>query len=190
MIDDLYLGAYWRPRKESTEKCAERLLVCLNELAKGSEVFASWYDKARSKRDGKTRELELSRPVHLWPQEKVVQLLEMGRNRRDLDKSVIEELGYHVSLWNWGEPNRAISPMRSAKLDVHCGVYAEGGNYVVVDFPEDPDDLIEKEWALQALVAVVRAWEPDGGGIVSRASRSPRPFTPGSPFVDWMIYLN
>lgn len=177
-MSDLFIGAYWGPRQESAEQCAERLATCLKELATASDAFPSWYKKGKSRSDA------LKRPVQ---PDDLLMLVESGSNKRDNDKSVIEDLGFRVGVWN------GASEERSASLSITCGLFAQNANLrnsVVLDFPEVLGDLGRKEGALQALVAVVRAWEPDWAGVVSRASRSTRPFTPGSPFVDWMIYLN
>lgn len=177
---DLYIGAYWGPRQESAGQCAERLTTCLKDLAAASDVFASWYEKGESRRDA------LARPVDPSEFSDLIDLLEAGRNRRDDDKSVIEELGFHVGVWNGASEEHSVS------LAVTCGLFAQKpnlGNALVLDFPEVLGDLGQKDRALQALVAVVKAWEPEWAGIISRAGRQTRPFTPGSPFVDWMIYL-
>jgi hypothetical protein len=189
-MSDLYIGAYWGPRQESAGQCAERMLACLTEFHGIGGVIASWYDKARNKRDANHRQEELQRPLHMWGDEELVRLFEGGRNRRDLDHSVIEELGFRATAWNWSEPKSASSSSETMKMTVTCGCYSHRvGNALVLDFPEVLGDRAEKESALKALMAVVRAWEPDWAGLISRASRNARQFTPGSPFVDWMIYL-
>jgi len=177
-MSDLYIGAYWGPRQESADQCAERLKASFSELAATSDVFASWYEKGRSRRDA------LKHPVQ---PDDLLTLVESGCSKRDSDKSVIEDLGFRVGVWN-GE-----SEERSASLSVRCGAHSQNpnlGNSVVLSLPEVLGDLAEKERALKALMAVVRAWEPDWAGIISHESADARPFTPGSPFVDWMIYLN
>ncbi len=178
MNDAFYLGAYWGPRQESAEQCAERLAKFLKELATASDVFASWYEQGKSRRDA------LTRPVQT---DALLTLVKSGRSRRDSDKSIIEDLGFTFGIWN------GASEERSVALGISCGLYWQNpnlGNSVVVNFPEALGDLAEKERALKALMAVVRAWEPDWAGIISHASADARPFTPGLPFVDWMIYLN
>jgi len=145
-------------------------------------MFASWYQKGRSSRD------TLERPVHPGSDSIILGLMEAGRNRRDIDKSVIEDLGFRIGLWNGAREEG-----HAASLDVTCGLFAKNinlGNWVVLNLPEILGDLEKKEPALQALVAVVKAWSPEWAGIISRPSRNTRPFTPGFPFVDWMIYLN
>lgn len=177
-MSDLYIGAYWGPRQETAEQCAERLATCLKYLALTSDTFASWYEKGKSRRDG------LKQPVQPGD---ILMLVKKGRSKRDSDKSVIEDLGFRVGVWNGASEECSVS------LSVTCGLFTQNANLrnsFVLDLPETLRDLGKKGGALQALVAVVMAWEPDWAGIVSRASRSSRSFKPDSPFVDWMIYLN
>lgn len=178
-MGDLYIGAYWGPRREPVEQCTERLANCLKDLAAASDVFAAWYEKGRSKHSAKKHAIE---PTH----DALLGILNAGRNKRDIDETMIDELGFRVGLWN-GE-----SEGRAASLSVTCGLYAQSEhlrNAVVLSFPESLGKLAEKEPALTALLAVVRAWEPEWAGIISMASMDTRPFTPASLFVDWMIYL-
>lgn len=181
MSGDIYLGAYWGPRQESADQCAVRLTKCLKEVASVSHIFASWYETGWSRKEA------LEKRINPVARDQLSELLRAGRNRRDSDKSIIEDLGFTLSLWNGKEDAQEVS------FRCHCGCYSnvQGlGNSVVLDFPEVLGDLAEKERALKALMAVVRAWEPDWAGIISHESVDARPFTPGSPFVDWMIYLN
>lgn len=176
---DLYIGAYWGQRKQSADECAERLIACLKGLEATSSAFESWF------RRGKSKQAALQQPVDPSDYSGIVGLLESGRNKRDTDRSVIEDLGFSVGLWNGTDGDR------SASMSVACGVYSPNPhlrNSVVLDFPKQLDELGSRESALNALIAVVEAWKPDWAGIISRASRTARPFSPGSPFVDWMFY--
>jgi len=178
-MGDWYIGAYWGPRKESAHMCAERLASCLNDLAAVSKVFAAWYEKGKSRRNALRRTVEPT-------QDALVDVLNAERNRRDLSKAVIDELGFRVGLWNGASEEQA------ASLSISCGMYAQNEylwNAVVLNFPERLGDLGKKEPALKALLAIVRAWEPEWAGVMSHSSIETRLFTPGSPFVDWMIYL-
>lgn len=177
-MSDLYIGAYWGPRKESSEQCADRLATCLKELASVSDVFSSWFEKGRSRRDA------LTHPIQ---QDGILALVKSGSNKRDSDKSAIEDLGFRVGLWNGASEEHSVS------LSVTCGSYSQVaglGNSVVLNFPENLGTLTKREQASEVLASIARAWEPQWAGIISRASRNARPFTPGAPFVDWMIYLS
>lgn len=180
MSGDLYLGAYWGPRQEPLDQCADRLLACLGELSAADEVFSSWYETGRSRRDA------LARAVDPRSRDAILRQLEKGRNCRDLDRSIIEDLGFGVYLWNGRRAAQAVS------LSITCGLYCPNpnlSNAVVLGFPEELGELARKERAVEVFRAVVAAWEPDTGGVISRASRESRSFQPGSVFVDWMVFL-
>lgn len=181
MAVDLYIGAYWKARQESAHQCASRLSRLLVELARCDAVFASWCKKARKRRDATQSQIGID------DVEALSDLLEAGRNRRDIDNRAIDDLGYRVGIWNGEATSKAVS------LSVTCGAYspnAQLGNSVVLDFPEELGDLAKWDHTIQVLSAVAQAWEPDWAGVISRASRERRNFQPGVPFVDWMLYLS
>lgn len=176
---DIYIGAYWGQRKESVEECAGRLTACLKGLETTSSAFEGWF------RRGKSKQAALQQPVDPSDQSGIVGLLESGRNKQDTDRSVIENLGFSVGLWN------GTGGDRSASMSVACGIYSQNPNLqnsVVLDFPKQLGELALRKSALSTLITVVEAWEPDWAGIISKASRNTRPFSPGFPFVDWMFY--
>lgn len=179
MSHDLYIGAYWGPRRESMEKCADRLLCCLRGISHCNDVFKRWFEKGRSRKSA------LKKEVDLESREQILRLLQSGRHRRDLDKSIIDDLGFHVEIWNGAEEKKAVP------FSAICGSYNINpnlSNAVVLDLPEDFGEVAEKECCTELLAVVARAWEPEWAGVISRASRDSRPFD--SPFVDWMVYVN
>ncbi|MBI3862416.1 MAG: immunity 52 family protein [Planctomycetia bacterium] len=180
-MDDLYIGAYWGPRRESADQCADRLTQCLRSLANCDAIFRDWYKKGRANR---TR---LAKPVDWSSHDILVNLLNSGRSRLDSDHSVMEDLGFIVSLWNRAER------LKASDFMARCGLYTCNpflGNSFVLDLPKDLGTLAQKENLLKAFVAIVEAWEPNWAGVISRRSRDAREFVPGRPFVDWMIYVN
>ncbi|MGA9068709.1 MAG: Imm52 family immunity protein [Terracidiphilus sp.] len=184
MSGKYFLGAYWPPRRESLERCAERLSDFLTDLAASDTSFSHWFQAAGS------RKSSLKRPVVVGEKEGLVQLLERGRHLRDIPKTVIEELGFQIVLWN-GQNSGKRSILR-----IHCGCYWESPNQnatlynnVILDFPDDFDALAEPERMVQILSTAARAWEPDWAGIISEAAMNARDFDVRVPFVDWMVFL-
>lgn len=178
-MNDLYVGAYWGQRKESADECAERLASCMRRLAETDEALSAWYRKSRSKQDARQQ------PIEPGNRESIVDLLQAGTNKRDTDRSIIEDLGFGVGLWN------GLDGDQSASMSVTCGLYARNlhlRNSVALDFPKHSRKLASKDHALAALAAVIESWEPEWAGVISKSSRTLRPFSPGSPFVDWMFY--
>lgn len=180
-MNDLYIGAYWGPRQESVGQCADRLMACLERLRGCDEVFSQWFEKGKSRRNA------LSLPCDLQSQEKTMQLLDSGRSKRDFDRTTIEDLGFRVSLWN-GQAST-----RSASISISCGIYNENPhlhNSVVITLPEDLGGLSDKDRCVKVLKVVADTWEPNWAGVISETSREARHHKPGTPFVDWMFYIN
>lgn len=180
-MSDLYIGAYWGPRRESDVQCAHRMTTCLQRLRNCDEVFSQWFQKATSRSNA------LTLPIDIGPQDAALSLFKSGRNRRDNDQTPIEDLGFRVSLWNGHKSTR------SSAMSVACGIYADNQhlrNSVVLDLPDELANASGKDRCLAILTAVVDAWEPDWAGVISRTSRNSRSPNPASPFVDWMVYIN
>jgi hypothetical protein len=180
-MNDLYLGAYWGPRQESIGQCADRLAAFLEGLCDCDDAFAQWYEK------GKSRKSALRKPFNFRANKNVLNILESGRHCRDLDRSVMDDLGFHVGLWNGGTETHSVS------ISISCGLYCPNPhlrNSVVITLPEDLGGLADKDRCVRVLKIVADTWEPDWAGVISKASRNARAFNPAMPFVDWMFYIN
>jgi hypothetical protein len=178
------LGAYWAARKESVEQCAKRLHRCLADLAACDPAFATWYERGRSRSQAQANPVKTGDGVRA-----LVSLLDRGRNRRDSDRGVIEELGFQVGLWNGGVGGEEVG------LSVTCGLYWESSsprasltNSVVLNIPIRPGDLRQAGQVACMLTAVAIAWEPEWAGVMSNEAMSARGFNAKTPFVDWMIF--
>lgn len=176
------LCAYWKARKEAIDACADRLVRFLTTMSACAEVFAAWYEKATSSRKAKQVEIDFKNKGCL------LDLLERGRHRRDIGKEVMEDLGFHVGMWNGRKSTKRVG------LSVTCGLYSNapglGGNCVVMDLPEELGDLQQAERMANVLVAVATSWEPDWAGVFSLDAMNKRNFNPTVPFVDWMLYVS
>jgi hypothetical protein len=175
------LGAYWEARKETIHSCANRLARFLAALSACDEVFATWYKLGPSRLQAKQVEIDFKNTDCL------LDLLEAGRNRKDIGKEVIEELGFRVGMWNGEEPTKATG------IKISCGSYittVKLCNSVVLDLPEDLGNLGQSDRMAHVLVAVATSWEPDWAGVFSLEAMNKRKFNPVVPFVDWMLYLS
>jgi hypothetical protein len=93
---EVYLAAaYWKSRKETLDDCVARTSVFLERLAPIAEKFSGWRSGGRSKKEALAQEIITPRSTN-----ELRAKFENGRNRRDLDRSVIEELGYGFGFWN------------------------------------------------------------------------------------------
>jgi hypothetical protein len=176
------LCAYWKARKETIDACADRLARFLTTLSAYADVFTAWYERATSRRKAKQVEIDFKNKGCL------LDLLERGRHRRDIGKEVMEDLGFHVGMWNGGKSTKMVG------LNVTCGLYSTapglGGNCVVMDLPEELGDLQQTERIANVLVATATSWEPDWAGVFSLDAMNKRNFKPTAPFVDWMLYVS
>lgn len=181
MTDPFYLGAYWGPRPESAQVCAQRLVTCLKGLGATSDVLRSWFLKGNTQREA------LQRPVTIETGS-LADVLLAGLNRRDVNNSVITELGYSAGLWNGNTKT-------SAGFRVRCGasttVARMMSNTFVLDLPpfgqaDAPDPVPLKSF----IHAVIDAWEPDWAVLVSDALRDAQQTHPRQPVIGWMTYLS
>ncbi len=175
------LGAYWGPREESAEECAERLHRYFLEIAQISDVFAAWFKKGYSRKQASQHQVDVS------DRSQVLELIEAGRNRRDFGGEVIEELGFQIGLWNAQEAEKSVG------LRVMCGLYADipglSGNVVLLGFPARLDELGELGTAKEVVAATVRCWEPEWAGVFSDDAMRSRAFDALVPFIDWIVYV-
>jgi hypothetical protein len=143
------------------------------------KAFSHWYRLGRSRQDA------LRRKIDATDRGELLALLGAGRNRRDTDKGIIENLGFHVWMWNAAESER------EAGLNVTCGLFSETAglsNCVVLNFPRELGRLSDCSVTTKLLAAVATSWEPDWAGIFSNEAMKSRDWEQ-KPFVDWMVYV-
>lgn len=88
-----YIGAYWGPRTESVDQCAERVSRFLLALADVDPALIGWRDQ------GDSEIAALSNPVVSPDPAAIVDRLEADR-QRDSNGQVLDEFGYLTSWWN------------------------------------------------------------------------------------------
>ncbi len=110
-------------------------------------------------------------------------------NRRDVDSSVVEELGFSVGLWN-GDLKAAIG------LSVSCGGWVSVPgvmNAFNLDLPTPGEgsggQLYERDTALAIMRAVVEAWDPDWATLTSYGLAGAVDAGPRKPIVGWITFL-
>jgi hypothetical protein len=178
-MESFYLGAYWGNRRESALQCGERLARCVARLGGVDAVLGGWFRRARSKAAART-------PVDLDP-ESLGGLFAQGRDRRDVDGEVIEELGFSVGLWNRATPAVGLSATAGA-YPSFPGVV----NSFLLEFPPPEGEALRlyEPGAAQAIFdAVVEAWEPAWATWTSNSLRDAQDAAPREPVVGWLTYL-
>lgn len=174
--DDLTIGGYWGPRPESVEDCAARVLDFMSQIALLGPPFSTlkW-----------SRERPRELKVPFAPDRgEISRRLMAGRNRRDMDRGVIEDLGFVVSL------DEGLNSYLQARVWFHCGAWTTSNpNSVVVDPPVVGNDL-PISWPADVIRAIVDSFDPDWARV-DFASRMEASLThvAGRPSVGWMLYL-
>jgi hypothetical protein len=113
----------------------------------------------------------------------LVELFLKGRNRRDVDDEVIDELGYRISVWN-GNSDEYVS-----SLTMKCGLYStvDGlSNAVVLKLPPRFESMPMNRVRLIVL-ALVQSWDPDWAIVASRSRLEAE--AEGMPFLDRALYV-
>lgn len=177
-LESYFAGAYWGPRRESPNDCAERAHSFLDALAEISGLFSGWRPVALS-RAAATR----ARPLDIGSIDQLSKLFELGSNRKDIGGEVIDELGFRLAVWNGGKDMSAVS------LSMKCGMYstvAGLSNAVVLKLPQQ-FDVCSKEKIRDLLRAFAQAWEPDWAIITSQSARSRQ--ADHSPYLDRGLYI-
>lgn len=173
------LAAYWDSRPDGLEKCTEDARRFFSCLAEADPLLAHWYELGRSRKDALKRQIDTSDAQRLRDR------LLKGRNRNDLDHSVIEELGFSLSFWNGASEEEA-----GASIRIDCGCYGEHvGNNVLVDLPYKSQGLEWTKNACTLLACAAKIWRPKWAGIMSKKAMRERDFDGDYPFVDWMVYV-
>jgi len=144
----LFVGAYWKERKESRHECAVRMTAFLEALARENIGLLQWYKTVRSR---KAPLVAISKDVA-----GLESLLKL--NRRDIDGEVILDLGFSFSAWAGPEDKMGVS------LSATCGAYNPLiTNAVVLSFSsfEEPLPQSSLEFLQEILRAMVSAFDPE-----------------------------
>jgi hypothetical protein len=143
-------------------------------------LFASWFKHARTLKEC------LNRPLELEPA--ILQKYVQSRIMRDSRRKPMEDLGFHIWLWNGCQGGNDVW------LDIGCGGY--GGftnNRCVLKAPyEGPgsERVLTAPFQAQALRAIATAWDPDWGVGISDALRDIIEARCPDVLVGWVTYLS
>ncbi|GFP48460.1 hypothetical protein LAUMK7_05135 [Mycobacterium kansasii] len=152
MSPSFYLGAYLGIRAASVDECAQRLTTLIEQFAHVDPLLTGWRQGAGSKRRA------IEQPVVISDHTDLVTRLLAGRNRRDTNRQVIDELGYSVSWWN-GNPDASIG------LSVGCGRTSPYvTNSFILNLPKPgagSGHIYDPAVAAKLLNIVVDTWQPD-----------------------------
>src|SRR4051812_19602436 len=93
-METYYAGAYWSTRREDIDACTQRAEFFFRMLARCDTSLGQWYRAGRVARGSPGHRVQAN------DREELKELLLHGRNRTDLHKQVIEDLGFSLRVWN------------------------------------------------------------------------------------------
>ena len=182
MTETYYVGAYWGPREDSLDQCADRALRWFSRLREIDAAFATWFELGSSRRQALSRPVEPDRQT-------ITELLNRGRNRKDGgNRAVIPELGFRIDLWNGGDDEESV------KLSAACGAYTlTAPNNCILRLPRSGSvaDRFLRVSALWELVsATIACWEPDHAVVTSRRISDLLDLPVEGVEVGWLTYVS
>jgi hypothetical protein len=147
-----FFGAYWGPRAESAEECADRVGRLIRGLEVIDVLLTGWRDKAETKSGA------LAQPVVTTDRQDLVERLTAGVTRDDTG-ALIETAGYSVYWWNGDESDAA-----AITLNMSLGrTSKQVPNSVVFQFP-DPTavpSIYSGRSASNLVLTVLEVFQPD-----------------------------
>ncbi len=152
MQDKYYVGAYWGPRKETALECARRAELFFQMLARCDPSFANWYRAGRNIPRGQPGH-PVQSDINEWEK-----LFLRGRNRTDVDREVIEDMGFDEVVWN--------AKKEATRISISCGGYSPwGGPNSCLLNPTREHSIRERLLCNSVLTEVITsmatAWDPD-----------------------------
>jgi hypothetical protein len=176
MDESYYAGAYWGCRPESAEQCARRAETFFRLLAASHPSYERWFEKHNSTK--KSLQLEFEPTVDTFLRFFARKKYQVGRD------------GFLLGAWTGH-----VKQDQGGMVMLGCGGDAEATpNSVILYFPVEPPGK-ERQLTVPVLTGVMRAmvlaWEPDVGVIVSDAFRD-HVSEIGHPglFVGWLTYYS
>ena len=180
MVETYYLGAYWGPRQEDAEACAQRLAHMVPLLEPVDPLFARWFKSAKSLKEALKRPLD----EDLAGLRQHIQRNLMKDDRRQ----PMPDLGFDFGLWNGG------SGGDDAWLSIGCGGYFERiSNRCVLRPPHKgpaTERILTTSFQTAVLHALATAWDPDWGVAISNAQRDIIEKKCPDVLVGWVTYLS
>lgn len=180
MAGRYYVGGYWGSRQEPIDVCAQRTVRLFIDLAHCDPLFAHWF-KLMAAGDESRREVDPD-------VNSIRDLLLSGRARRDDNGQVIEELGFHLGLWNGHMGDGGVH------ISIGCGAYGDRAHNrcVLSGLTLTGGSRLNNASALATVLrTIVETWDPDWGIVQADDYLTLAPPRADSPFqVGWLTYLS
>ncbi|WP_043321950.1 immunity 52 family protein [Corallococcus coralloides] len=178
-----YAGAYWGPRRESPEECAQRAAAFFNLLAACDPLLANWNKIPKPR--GKGRKTPLMPP----DLPTLTEAFRRGVNREP-GGPAFEQLGLTVSAYNDGPPKEIVF------VNMTCGSYAQtnSANVCVLSIPskgESAERMLTASMLTDVARSMALAWEPDWAVAMSHSHRDLQAAEgQDDPWLGWVTYLS
>jgi hypothetical protein len=174
MRETYYAGVYWGGRQESAEECARRAERFFLLLAEVHPSYARWFEQQDS---------ETETPLQFEPtRETFVRFFGKKEYQRGMD-------GFSFGAWTGHEAEEL-----GGMVMLFCGAHAEGSsNRALLYLPVEEagrERILTTSVLAGLLRAMVLAWEPDWGVVVSgdfRDSISEEGLA--GTFIGWVTYF-
>jgi hypothetical protein len=175
MQDTFYAGVYWPGRKESAEECARRAEVFFRLLSQCDPLYARWFEQASS----------LKKALQLQFEPSYETLLRLFKSRKYNEGA----FGVSFSAWTGHERDGHGSSMM---LSCGSGVTPPPNNCLLYLPDKGPgtERVLTASVLAELIRAMVLAWEPDDGGIISRGYQELRNQPVGPPRIGWLMYFS
>jgi len=175
MSDDFHAGGYWPGRKESAEECARRAERFFHLLSQCDPIYARWFEQANS----------LKKALQLQFEPSYETLLRLFKSKKYNEGA----LGFYFSAWTGHTENG-----HGGVVSLRCGsAFGPTPNSCLVDLPyAGPEEqrVLTAPVLTQMMRAMVLAWEPDWGSVISSAYQDLRKNPVGHPRTGWLMYLS
>jgi hypothetical protein len=174
MKETFYAGVYWPARRESAEECARRAETFFRLLSRADPIYAHWFEQANS----------LKKALQLQFEPTYETFLRFFKSRKYNEGS----FGFSFSAWTGHKEDG-----HGGMVLLGCGsAVAPPPNSCVLDLPSDgPEEqrVVSAPVLTEVLRALVLAWEPDWGGVISHAYQDIRNEPAGHPRTGWLMYF-
>lgn len=176
MSECYYAGVYWGRRQESAEECARRAEMFFQRLSECHPSYRYWYEKSRSARRAPQLQFEPTR-------EAFVSFFGKKKYQSEGD-------GFCFDAWTGHQEQD-----QGGSVMFFCGAHVEGSsNFVLLYLPVEEtgrERMLTAPVLSSVMRAMVLAWDPDWGVIVSEDFRDvlSREASAGT-FVGWVTYFS
>jgi hypothetical protein len=157
MLEPINVLIQWPHRKESGERCAEKLSATIDILEAYSSIFASWAAMPRT-----LAQRQSCKPIDHTDKKILLDLLLKGQSKTDAPpRAIISELGFSAQLWNLNEGDTY------ASITVFCGSYAKNVPYnsVSISIRRFYPPLLTSSDLIMIMKKLLFIWEANFGSV-------------------------